>query len=134
MDEIWKTIPGFPSYQVSNRGRIRTWVKPGIGNNRLRKPRYLRPKSDHKGQIMLVRPTGKSTSRSIKKLVVELFDIKIDELDFTVKCTQCGEPVDCYAVIEFRGRSVCAACLLPYDDDEDRYHKYNLTRSGWCYF
>lgn len=32
-DELWKSIPGYPNYEVSNQGRVRSWLVGGAWTN-----------------------------------------------------------------------------------------------------
>jgi hypothetical protein len=65
--EEWRTIAGFPLYEVSSLGRIRSWHK-GQG------PRILRPGPDDKGYLtaVLFGPNGRAT-RKVHRLVAEAF-------------------------------------------------------------
>ncbi|AVO25677.1 HNH endonuclease [Mycobacterium phage McGuire] len=38
-EEVWKEIPGFPDYEVSNRGRVRSWKNSRHGRSKTPKPR-----------------------------------------------------------------------------------------------
>ena len=68
MAEIWKTIPDFPNYSVSDRGRIR------------RDGRILKPRPGHRNKagipfrwhVGLYRD-GKSHTRHVHRLVLETF-------------------------------------------------------------
>ena len=68
--EEWRTIAGFPLYEVSSLGRIRSWHthngQPG--------PRILRPGPDDKGYLtaILRGPDGRAT-RKVHRLVAEAF-------------------------------------------------------------
>lgn len=65
-DEIWKTIREFPSYEVSNKGRIR--------NKKTR--RILRPSDNGRGYLMLILYKDKSVKqypRYIHRLVADAF-------------------------------------------------------------
>lgn len=43
MDEHWTPIPGFDGYELSDWGRVRSWVKPGTGATRRDEPLILKP-------------------------------------------------------------------------------------------
>jgi len=43
MNEVWKAVPGFEFYDVSNTGRVRSWKTMGYGNKRAAIPHLLKP-------------------------------------------------------------------------------------------
>jgi len=43
MKEVWKAVPGFEFYDVSNTGRVRSWKTMGYGNKRAAIPHLLKP-------------------------------------------------------------------------------------------
>lgn len=73
MIEIWKAIVGYPHYEVSNIGRVRSsksgklkLLKPAEKRDRHRKkPTYLR--------VCLRSPTGETKNKRIHRLVLEAF-------------------------------------------------------------
>ncbi len=70
-DEIWKDILGFDDYQVSTRGRVRSYKRQGGG--RAGKPHML--SSENSGryeQVGLVRD-GKQYCKRVHRLVLEMF-------------------------------------------------------------
>lgn len=52
IDEIWKPIPGSDGYEVSNMGNVRSWLRPGYGENRIMNTPHL------------LKPTGRGTRRN----------------------------------------------------------------------
>lgn len=75
-EEVWKPIEGFPHYEVSSYGRIRSYH-----NNRhgfLSQPKLLSPGIDGKyRQIILVKET-KRYKRRIHNLVCETFHPRVE--------------------------------------------------------
>lgn len=65
--EQWRNIEGFPSYQVSNYGRIKSFKK--------RKPRLLRAFPNNYGywRVALTDPFGKSKHLLVSRLVAAAF-------------------------------------------------------------
>lgn len=45
--EIWKEVPGYPMYEVSTHGRVKSWYNSGWG--RRKEPRMLKTTPDIKG-------------------------------------------------------------------------------------
>jgi len=77
MKEIWKTIPGFRNYKVSNLGRVRSkprWVRNGEKGLRLVRGRILKPHKLRSGYL-LVAPykNYKRRPRLVHRLVLEAF-------------------------------------------------------------
>lgn len=48
MQEIWKAIPGYDGYEVSNLGNVKS-----LGNNKTRKEKILKPLSNGKGYFQV---------------------------------------------------------------------------------
>ena len=70
-DEEWRPVPGFPKYEVSSRGRVRSRVNPS-------KPKLLKPALSGKGpakylSVSLSR-NGRSFTRLAHQLVLEAFE------------------------------------------------------------
>ena len=42
-EEIWKEVPGFEGYEVSDQGRVRSYRLPGYGHKLADHPKILRP-------------------------------------------------------------------------------------------
>ena len=77
MNEIWKSIPNFPGYEVSNLGRVRSYLAHG---GRLSKRHHLlKPQVKYRTNGAIPYPrvslcvNGKSHKRSIHRLVLEVF-------------------------------------------------------------
>lgn len=70
MTEQWRPIPGFPGYEISDQGRVRSW-RPWRGQP---VPRIMRPLPDRAGYLR-VAPfrDGRNVFRSIHRLVMEAF-------------------------------------------------------------
>jgi NUMOD4 motif/Helix-turn-helix domain/HNH endonuclease len=81
-DEVWKEIPGFPGYEVSNQGRVRSyWRKVGLGYKKGTKqildtePQRIRKHSFTKYGYPQVRLShdGKKYTLLVHQLVLLLF-------------------------------------------------------------
>ena len=79
MAESWRPVPGFEgSYEVSDRGRVRSLGRTVVKSNGVRypvQPRFLRP-ADHAGLAMVGLATGRRgryKHRYIRRLVREVF-------------------------------------------------------------
>lgn len=68
--EIWKTIPGFENYQVSNLGRIKSMDYKGRGYEQI-----LKTGTDTSGyfQVSMVNQKGVHYTRKIARLVAQAF-------------------------------------------------------------
>ena len=72
--EIWRDIAGFDGYyQVSNKGRIRSWRYGSI--LRARKPKILSPNARN---WIVLRLNQKSYARGVHQLVAETFGQPVD--------------------------------------------------------
>ena len=93
MREIWRDIEGFPGYQVSNMGRVRTfWKKKhyptgyGTYNYLSDDPIIMSQSDDGNGYMKLMlynKNDGKRYCKKVHRLVAEAF-IEHDEFDDTV--------------------------------------------------
>lgn len=83
MDEIWKDIEGFEGYQVSNKGRVRSfWKKKhrstGYGCERVLsdEPTLMKSSDDGNGYLKVMlyyHDTGKRYCKKVHRLVAEAF-------------------------------------------------------------
>ncbi|RDW14414.1 hypothetical protein DIE28_02605 [Paracoccus thiocyanatus] len=73
--EVWREVSGFPAYDVSNMGRVRSWLRRGVGSQRIidrrREPRILR--GENGLEVRLCDLDGGLHSRRIHLLVLEAF-------------------------------------------------------------
>lgn len=71
-EETWKAIPGWPDYEASTLGRIRSWKC--WGDTKLAEPVVMSPQS-HPGGYRLVglRKDGKKVTMSVHRLVLLTF-------------------------------------------------------------
>lgn len=95
MEEIWKDVPGFPGYEVSSLGKIRSYHN-NYGRICDRPVRLLRPKAKNKGylEVCLVRiEDGKRTRHSITvhNIVARAFIGPRPSGDFIVICHSDGD-------------------------------------------
>ena len=71
--EAWRAIPGFPGYEVSDRGAVRSMLASGFGPAPTA-PRCLKPCNDAHGYFRVyLRRGGKTYSRKLSWLVLEAF-------------------------------------------------------------
>lgn len=69
IEEIWKSVPGFEDYEVSNYGRVRS-LHYKNGN----KVKVLKPFKDHQGYLHVnLRNNGKRWCVKVHRLVALLF-------------------------------------------------------------
>lgn len=75
MTEEWKDIPGFPGYEASSLGRIRSWLIANGRPGRSAHPRILKPGPGRSGgkKVTLVRSNGPRRSAPVHQLVLEAF-------------------------------------------------------------
>lgn len=75
MAENWKVIPGFdPAYEVSDRGRVRTWKVRGRGKNLSDKPKIMSPAQRKSGYLCVcLRHEGRSRTCDVHVLVLLAF-------------------------------------------------------------
>lgn len=76
--ERWASVPGHKGrYDVSDRGRVRTWIAPGNGRRTLAEPRIMVPIANAKRggylQVGLSRLGCKVQTRPVHTLVLEAF-------------------------------------------------------------
>ena len=66
MPETWKTIPGFPDYEVSDQGRIRSYARGKV--------RYMKPGRTRKGYLReSLAADGRNHTMAVHRLVLEAF-------------------------------------------------------------
>ena len=74
MKEIWRQIEGFPYYEISNMGRIRSWKGKGQYGKRLVEPRLKKTFVGGDGYpFVKLQQNGKRTYYRIHKLLLETF-------------------------------------------------------------
>lgn len=72
MSEEWREVAGHPGYEVSNLGRVRSWVQRGRWRGRLEAPTVLQPlPSNRRGHMQVC--LGQGVRRMIAHLVLEAF-------------------------------------------------------------
>lgn len=77
-EEIWKPIPGFPGYEVSDHGRVRSfWTQRGRQGFdwfiTTVPERILKPSGKRGYLIVWLRKDGKTHARTIHRVVLETF-------------------------------------------------------------
>lgn len=82
MREEWRNVEGFPSYQVSNKGRIRSFHKKGFRTDQERKRgwRILEPHLTNGRPSLNLFDNGKTLYTSIGRLVAQAFIPNPDNL------------------------------------------------------
>lgn len=72
--ELWQEIPGYPDYEASNLGRIRSWKSGNGRGDRAIVPRILRSAPDSYGyqQVVLMKD-GDRYARKVHHLVLWAF-------------------------------------------------------------
>lgn len=94
--EIWKDILDFPGYQVSNKGRVRSfWYRPTYGRGAKRaigvEPRIMPMSDDGNGYLKVcLKKGGKNYMRKIHRLVAEAFLPAPPDPSYTVDHIQSG--------------------------------------------
>lgn len=72
MTEIWKQINGFPYYEVSNCGNIRSWKGRGQYGKILSKPNHKKTFVGSDGYVFVkLQQNGKRTNYRVHKLMLE---------------------------------------------------------------
>ena len=69
--EEWKNIDGFPGYQVSNTGKVRSYTNNRHGADFDQEPRELKAVSTKRGYESV--QLGRANRRSVHRLVAEAF-------------------------------------------------------------
>ena len=81
-DEQWKSIEGFPRYEVSNQGRVRSWAVKGRGktDKLADKPKILTQSllDSHYPRVNICNENGMTTAL-VQVLVLEAFSTKRPE-------------------------------------------------------
>lgn len=74
-DEIWKPIPGYDGYEVSDLGRVRSWrYGGGRGCYRRQVPLLMKPRSTWTNELSIsLRKDGKDESCYVHRLVMLAF-------------------------------------------------------------
>ncbi len=70
----WKEIAGFPGYEVSNLGQVRSWRSTGYMGHRLSQPKLVTAIRDTQGYFMVrMQLDGRRTARRVHRLVALAF-------------------------------------------------------------
>jgi hypothetical protein len=71
MVETWKAVQGWPNYEVSDHGRVRSWNRR---SRRASEPRVMKPRLDGKGYARITLcHEGQQRERFIHQIVLEAF-------------------------------------------------------------
>jgi hypothetical protein len=70
MSEIWRKLPISGRHEVSNMGRVRSWINPGRGAKELEEPRLLKCGKNAGGYV---RVTIEKRQYFVHQLVLEAF-------------------------------------------------------------
>lgn len=72
--EVWRSVPGSPGYEISNKGQLRSYVKPGAGRGFSEEPQVRTPIVDKDGYLRVqLRGPGGPRYVTIHRLVAEVF-------------------------------------------------------------
>ncbi len=76
--EAWKPVVGFPGYEVSDLGRVRSWLARGA-RTKVRKldaaPRVMKPRRDARGRLRITfRVELRSRTMLVAAVVLEAFE------------------------------------------------------------
>jgi len=91
--EVWKVIDNYPDYEVSNKGRVRSWRKSGPHGGRRNEPKIL-AYNKHRGgyQMVILCRKGSQKKCTVHRLVLAAFDKSMpSEIDC---CHKNGNPSD----------------------------------------
>ncbi len=73
MKEVWKTIKEYPNHEISNHGRVRSWIHRAAGGRR-NKPLVMKIVLNiHNYCIASLNYKGKHSTPTIHRLVLESF-------------------------------------------------------------
>jgi hypothetical protein len=73
INEVWKPIPDFPGYEVSNHGRVRSYKKTGFPHLFSSSPRILKATPNHFGYPAVTLRNGQSYQWRVHQLVMLVF-------------------------------------------------------------
>jgi hypothetical protein len=96
MTELWTKIKRHSGYEVSDQGRIRSWLRPGGWLiDEAESPRVLRATPDANGRLSIVLRDDRKRDRtlSVGKLVLEAFLRR--PLEHEIVCYRDRDPGNC---------------------------------------
>lgn len=96
MTETWRQIRGHHGYEVSDRGRVRSWLRPGgLRIDERDSPRVLKPTPDAFGRLSIVLRDDRGNDRtlSVAKLVLTTFRRR--PRDNEIAAYRDGDPGNC---------------------------------------
>lgn len=74
MSEVWKPIPGWEGYEVSDLGRVRSYRRSGRGKGFASEPRLLKLMLDRDGYLrVMLSVNANRKRRGVHQLVAEAF-------------------------------------------------------------
>lgn len=66
----WRPVPGFEGYEVRRDGQVRTWLQPGPGMRRAKRPRDKKPVRGRDGRLHVqLRSAQGWETRAVEELV-----------------------------------------------------------------
>lgn len=96
MAETWRQIRHHPGYEVSDLGRVRSWLRPGgLRIDERDSPRVLKPTADAFGRLSIVLRDDRREDRtlSVAKLVLTTF--RRGPRDKEIAAYRDGDPGNC---------------------------------------
>lgn len=71
----WRPVPGFPGYEISRDGTVRSWRGMGRNPKRPQEPKIMTPRLQHGGLYIRVRRDRRYHQLSVNRAIFEAWGI-----------------------------------------------------------